>query len=185
VQGRAAHSLNVAPPGMPSRVRSDWSVDFVSVRDVGHALVLDELPGEISQDRPGIELWIVDLESGDYARELLTLSDSSDGLHVDPAAFPIPLERGKYHPWWSSPSYHRLPGRSPTPQSSASTFDQPPSTVDSGAVGRCRVGVHVEESGDPFHVGPGSMGTAPNKWCDAMPLRPLTRPTRTASTTGC
>jgi hypothetical protein len=27
--------------------------------------------------------------------------------------------------------------------------------------------------------------TAPNKWCDAMPLRALTRATRTASTTGC
>jgi hypothetical protein len=75
----------------------DWSVYYVSVRDVGNALRLNDLPGEISHDPPGIEVWIVDLESGDYARELLSLSDTGDGLHVDPAAFPIPLERGKYH----------------------------------------------------------------------------------------
>ena len=35
-------------------------------------------------------------------------------------------------------------------------------------------------------IGPNDRGaTSSNKWCDAMPLRPLTRPTRTASTTGC
>ncbi len=41
---------------------------------------------------------------------------------------------------------------------------------------------HDGQSGDVTEA-PG--GTASNKWCDAMPLRPLTRPTRTASTTGC
>ena len=89
---RSTWPLLVCLPGCAP----DWSVYFVSVRDVGHALMLDELPGEISQDPPGIKFWIVNLENGDSTRELLTLSDSSDGLHVEPSGFPIPLERGQY-----------------------------------------------------------------------------------------